>query len=143
TADPKAPRRVQIRTLLKDRCVTCHSESGRNDKAHWFPLDSYEKLQPYCQAKPAPSSPPAWLIASLLGLLPLALVATPAFCCTRHPRWTRVAFTALPLAALALMLGVWLVGRTGTSAARIVLGAGIVAVTGIVIQAAASLSELW
>src|SRR5262245_12273209 len=29
-------RRVRIRTLINDRCATCHSEDGRNDKARWF-----------------------------------------------------------------------------------------------------------
>ena len=142
-ADRGEPRRVRIRQLVSDRCVTCHGEDGRNDKARWFPLDTFEKLEPYCRAKTVSASRPKWPIATLFALLPLALLTGPIFCLTSHSRRTRIALTALPLAALVVALGGWLLGRLGSPSIHVLLGASAAAAVGILVQIIASLSELF
>ena len=142
-ADRGVPRRVRIRRLVNDRCATCHRENGRNDKARWFPLDTFERLEPYCHAKSVSGSRPTWPIAALFALLPLALLTGPIFCLTSHPRRTRITLTALSLAALVVALGGWLLGRLGPHSIHVLLGASGAAAVGILIQIIASLSELF
>lgn len=62
---------MRIASLLAARCVRCHREDGPHDKARWFPLDTYERLQPYLVPPPAPR--PEWTLIAWLGLLPGAM----------------------------------------------------------------------
>jgi hypothetical protein len=142
-ADRGVPQRVRIRQLLNDRCATCHRENGRNDKACWFPLDTFERLEPYCHAKTVSASRPTWPVAALITLLPLALLTGPIFCLTCHPRRTRITLVALPLAALVVALGGWLLGRLGSHSIHVLLGASAAAAIGMLVQILASLSELF
>jgi hypothetical protein len=65
--------RVRIASLIAARCVRCHREDGPHDKARWFPLDTYERLQPY--VVPPPADKPGWTLLAWLGLLPVAVGA--------------------------------------------------------------------
>ena len=136
------PRRVRIRTLINDRCVTCHGEKGRNDKARWFPLDTIEVLQPYCRAKTDSRSRSLWPAVAIVALLPLALLAGAIFCLTSQPLKTRIALTAVTFVAVAIALGIWLAGRLGPLSIHLLLVASAVAAMGLLAQAVASLSEL-
>jgi len=72
-SEAAAVRRVRIASLLAARCVRCHEEDGEHEKARWFPLDSYERLQPYLT--PPPAFKPGWAVVLWLGLLPVAVAA--------------------------------------------------------------------
>jgi hypothetical protein len=142
TASSANSPHVRIRRIINDRCATCHSENGRNDKARSFPLDTYDNIQPHTVPEPilAPQTP--WLIASLLALAPLALLSGAMFWFTSHPRQARVALTALPPAALGVALGCWLSGQPGAFAAQVILSSAALAAAGVTIQMVASLGEL-
>jgi hypothetical protein len=133
---------VRIRTLINDRCATCHSENGRNDKARSFPLDTYGNIQPHTvpEAIPAPRAP--WLMAALLVLAPLALVSGAIFWFTSQPRLARVLLTAIPSAALGALLSCRLLGQPGTLVTSLLLVAAAIAAIGTMIQILASLNEL-
>jgi hypothetical protein len=143
TASSANSPHVRIRTIINDRCATCHSENGRNDKARSFPLDTYDNIQPHTVPEPilAPQTP--WLIASLLALAPLALVSGAIFWFTAHPRAARVALTAIPPAALGAVLSCWLLGQPGTLTTSLLLVAAAVAAVGTMIQIVASLNDLF
>jgi hypothetical protein len=133
---------VRIRTLINDRCAACHSESGRNDKARSFPLDTYDNIQPHTvpESIPAPRAP--WLFTALVALAPLAFVSGAIFWFTAQPRPARLLLTAIPSAALGALLSCWLLGQPGTLVTSLLLVAAAVAAIGTMIQVVASLNEL-
>ena len=133
---------VRIRALINDRCASCHSENGRNDKARSFPLDTYDNIQPHTvpESIQVPRAP--WLMAALFALAPLALVSGAIFWFTSHPRRARIALTALPPAALGAALGCWLFGQPGAFSAQAIFVSAAVAAAGVTIQIVASLGEL-
>jgi hypothetical protein len=133
---------VRIRTLINDRCATCHSENGRNDKASSFPLDTYDNIQPHTVPELIPAPRVPWLTAALLALAPLALVSGAIFWFTSHPRRARIALTAFPPTALGAALGCWLFGEPGAFSAQTIFISTAVAAAGVTIQIVASLGEL-
>ena len=38
---------IRIRSLIEARCVDCHAEGGRMERARSVPLDTYERLRPH------------------------------------------------------------------------------------------------
>ena len=136
-------KNVRIRTLIDDRCVICHGENGREEKASWIPLDSWEHIEWKCRRESTKVLWPTWLIGSLIALLPLTLLAGRIFYFSSHPAQTRLVLTALPFVALAAALGSWLIGRLGTYSIHLLLGASAVAATGVMIQIIASLGDLF
>jgi hypothetical protein len=141
--DQGAQRNVRIRSIVADRCVTCHGENGRNDHARWIPLDTFEHIERQCRPEAVAIRQPTWLIASLVALLPLALLAGPLFYCTNTPLATRRFLAVLPFAALVVAIGCWLLGRPGTYFIHVLLGAAVVAAIGVLIQIIASLADLF
>jgi hypothetical protein len=133
---------AKIKTIINDRCASCHSEEGRNDKARWFPLDAYEKLEPYCQPESIQRPRPKWLFAAILLLVPLALFIAPIFNRTSSPHSIRVALMAIPVAALAGALSIWLLGQPSGYAIHAIVGAIAVAAIGVMTQIFVSLREL-
>ena len=86
SAPGSLPMTVRIRTLLHDRCVTCHGEKGRHDIARFIELDTYEGLAPHLKPEPdASTASRAWLIAVLVSLYPLAAFTGSLFLITNHP----------------------------------------------------------
>jgi hypothetical protein len=138
----QAATRVRIRTLINDRCVTCHGENGRHGTAQFIPLDRYEHLQPHL-IPDKPDQRRTWLIASLGGLIPVSVLGSLVFCFTAQPLSTRVAVLLTTLGALVVMVAAWITSRPGTLGIYVVLAAAVVAAIGVMIQVAASLSELW
>jgi hypothetical protein len=138
-----ATRNVRICTLIHDRCVTCHSAGGSNDKACWFPLDTYENFEPYCRAESEQSRGPNWPLLSLLGLLPMTLLSGPIFFFVTRPSPARAILAALPLAAVVAAFACWLLGRQGGHFIHVLLAAGGVAALGVIAQIFASLTQLF
>ncbi len=137
----EARRQVRIRSLVMDRCASCHSENGRSEHARWIPLDTFEDIERQC--RPETVARPIWAIASLVALLPLVLVSGPIFYCTNtHPGARRI-LTVLPFAALAVAVGCWLLGQPGTHFVYLLLAAAVVAAIGVIIQITACLAELF
>jgi hypothetical protein len=141
--DQGAQKNVRIRSILADRCVTCHGENGRNEHARWIPLDAFEHIERQCRPEAVATLRPTWLIAALVALLPLALLSGPLFYCTNTPLWTRRFITVLPFAALIVTVGCWLLGRPGTYFIHLMLGAAALAAIGVMIQIIASFADLF
>jgi hypothetical protein len=136
------PVRVRIRSILADRCVTCHGENGRNEHARWIPLEKYADIERQSRPEAVAEFRPAWFIASLIAVLPLAAVAGPLFYLTNTPLRTRLFFTSLPCAALVVAVGCWLLGRPGTYFIHLLLGASALAAIGVLIQIVGSVGDL-
>jgi hypothetical protein len=141
-AGPTAPPRVRIRTLLTDRCVTCHGENGRHDTARFVELDSYDRLEPRLRPETSNRARRAWLIAALVGIFPLAAIAGPTFYFTSQPQGARRLLLATTIAALGVMLACWFLGRENSYFLVALLCAAGVAIVGILMQMIASLAEL-
>ena len=138
-----AHKHVRIRSIVADRCVTCHGENGRNEMARWIPLDTYADIERQSRPEALPVLRTTWLIASLVALLPLALLTGPLFYFTSTPLWTRRFLTVLPFAALVVTVACWLLGRPRTYCIHLLLGAAVVAAIGVLIQIIASLANLF
>lgn len=134
--------RVRIRSILTDRCVTCHGESGRHEMARWIPLETYEDIQRKCQPEVVSSGFAPWLTALLSAVLPLALVTGPIYYFSSIQTATRRCLAILPLAAFVVLVGAWLLGRPGSYSIHVLLGAAATAVIGVLTQIAASLAAL-
>ncbi len=139
---PAAPPRIRIRSLLADRCVTCHGENGRHDTARFIELDSYERLESHLRPETTNSAGRGWLIAVLLGLYPLAAVAGPTFYFTSHSPDARRLLLATTIVALGVMPACWFFGQPGTFFTPVLVAFAAVAAIATSIQIGASLNEL-
>jgi len=135
-------KNVRIRSIVTDRCVSCHGENGRHELARWIPLDSYENVERHC--RPEADSLPGTksIIAAIVGLILLGLMSGPVFYATANPLATRGLLTILPLAAVVVAGGSWIFGRPGSNAIYVLVGAASVAAIGVTIQIVASVAEL-
>jgi hypothetical protein len=143
TSGQSAQRHVRIRSIVVERCVTCHSENGRNEHARWIPLDTFEELEQKCRPEAVGIVQSAWLIAALVALVPLALLTGPLFCLSSTPLKTRRFLTVLTLSALVVSIGSWLLGRQGTLFIYLLLGAAAVAAIGVMMQMVVCVSDLF
>lgn len=138
---PAAAARVRIRSLIADRCVTCHGENGRHDTARFIPLDSYEQLEPRLRPE-SPGAQQKWVAVALVGLLPLALVFGVGYWHTSHPLLTRSFTLTLTGSALGVMLACWLLGGSGAWSGRAIAVAAALATLGTALHAFATLNDL-
>jgi hypothetical protein len=134
--------RVRIRTLIEDRCVTCHGENGRHDAARYIALDTYDRLGPHLQPETSDGTARAWLIAALIGLYPLAVVSGSMFCFTGHPVAAKCMVVGTTIIALAVMTACWLCGRPDGFFLGALMTAAAVAMGSLLVQAIASVQEL-
>jgi hypothetical protein len=132
------PARVRIRSLINERCVTCHHEDG-DDTARLIPLDTYESIARYLLPDTQANGGRAWLLAALISLFPLAALACHAFAFTSHPLAMRRRLLAVTIAALAILSACWFVG---SFLAPVLLAAAVVAVICVMVQMLASVAEL-
>jgi hypothetical protein len=135
--------RIRIRTLINDRCATCHSENGRHDTARFIELDTYDRLQPRLRPETNDNAPRRWLLAALLALPVLAIFVQPVFWRTSHSRRARIAIIALTSAALGASVACWLLGQAGNILTAALLVFVAIAAVATFIQVAAALSELF
>jgi hypothetical protein len=141
-AGTTAPPRVRIRTLLTDRCVTCHGENGRHDTARFITLESYERLEPRLRPEATNRAGRAWLVAALFGMFPVAAIAGPTFYFTSHPLGARRLLLATTILALGISLACWFSGGANNYILLVLLSASGVAVVGVLMQLIAGLCEL-
>ncbi|MBW8883490.1 MAG: hypothetical protein JF612_01665, partial [Planctomycetia bacterium] len=111
SAPERLPTTVRIRTLLRDRCVTCHGENGRHDISRFIELDAYDGLAPHLKPEPdASAASRVWLFAALLCLYPLAAFVGPVFLLTNHPPGAKRFLFLSAFVALVAMAACWLCG---------------------------------
>jgi hypothetical protein len=132
------PPRVRLRSLINERCVTCHHEDG-DDTARLIPFDSYAAIARYLAPEDHGNGGRVWVVAALAALFPLAAVAGFAFVGTSQPPALRRRLMATTAAALALVAGCWSIGPP---LAPVLLGAALVAAVVILLQIGAATAEL-
>jgi hypothetical protein len=133
---------VRIRTLLADRCVTCHGENGRHDIARFIELDTYDRLQPHLLLELQDTIGRPCLLASFLVLFPLTAISAPLFWRTSQPRSARTVVIGVTFAAIATMSACWLLGLHGPRFIVALLAAAGTVVSGVLVQLLATVSEL-
>jgi hypothetical protein len=104
--------RVRIRSLIQERCVTCHNELDGDDTARLVPFDTYESVARYLVPDAQGDRGRPWLVAALFSLFPLAAVVGPAFAYTSHPLHVRRRLLTITIVALSSVLVCWLVGAS-------------------------------
>ena len=142
-AAPPLSTVVRLRTLLRDRCVTCHGENGRHDIARFIELDTYDRLLPHLQAEPEDTTGRGWLLTSLLALFPLTAICTTLVWRTKQPRAARAVLIGFTLASLGVVIGCWLVGYCGGHFVVVLLAAASVAALGVIVQVIAVVGDLF
>jgi hypothetical protein len=128
------PGRVRIRTLIERRCVTCHSDTGREDRARLKPFDTYDRLRPVISSPPDPQMPRGELARRTSVRLPifalLFAVTGVMFGFSGVAGWVRRTVAPLPLAGLvAAVACTWLarwdpVFVWGVGIGEVVIGLG-------------------
>jgi hypothetical protein len=137
----QSPPKIRIRTLISDRCVTCHSENGRHGTARFIPLDTYDNLLPRLKAE-ALGQNRLWVAAAVLGLFPLGLVFSVGCWNTTAAAWARWTLPLLVVATLGLACFCWIYGYPGTWHGPTLLGSAGVAACAIAIQCLVMLHDL-
>jgi hypothetical protein len=136
------PTVVRLRTLLRDRCVTCHGENGRHDIARFIELDTYDRLLPHLMIEPEDTKGRGWLVVSMVALFPLSAISAPLFSRTNQPRAARAAIISLAMASLAVMIGCWLLGSSGGRCVVVLLAAASGAAFAVIIQMVVVVGDL-
>jgi hypothetical protein len=137
------PPVVRLRTLLHDRCVTCHGENGRHDIARFIELDTYDRLLPHLQIEPEDITGRGWLFGSLLALLPLTAISSSLFWRTKQPSAAGAVLIGLTLASLGIMMSCWLVGSCGGRSVVVLMAAASAAALVVMIQVIAVVGHLF
>jgi hypothetical protein len=127
---------VRIRSLINERCLTCHNDDG-DDTARLIRFDTYDSIARYLIPDDHTARSRAWLFAALFSLLPLASLACSAFAITNHSLTTRKKLLAITLAALAIVAAAWLLGST-----LILFTAFFAALICVMVQILATITEL-
>ena len=83
-----------------------------------------------------------WLIATLVGVYPLALVSGLTFFFSSHPISAKRLLLATTFLALGGMSACWLTGRPGSYAGYVLLATFAVAAIGAAAQTIASLADI-
>ncbi|MEK7215649.1 MAG: hypothetical protein AAB289_08655 [Chloroflexota bacterium] len=113
---PALPKRVKIRTLIAQRCLVCHNPKGPEEHARLFPLEGYERLQPYCQVKAGQAMSLPKLAqtthAHLLSFAVLFGLTGLVFSFTDYPSWVRCVVGLGPLVAQVAEIGCWWLARS-------------------------------
>ncbi len=133
---------IRIRTLLADRCVTCHGEHGRHDIARFIELDTYQGLEPHLGPEPEDLTGRGWLRAALLGLDALAVMSAPLFLLTNHSPAGKRALVATTFIALAIVTACWLAAKPASNLIYPLLASAATATLAIAMQTIATLGEL-
>ncbi|HEY2411404.1 MAG TPA: hypothetical protein VGI40_04145 [Pirellulaceae bacterium] len=134
-------QRIRIRSIINARCVSCHREGGRNDRACWFPLDSYERIERYCRPERIAGPSSFWPITALISILPLTAISGLMTWWTSLTRGPRIFLTILPVLAAILAIAAWLGGSPNTVCLYFVLAGATLASMGLLLQAAVILHE--
>jgi hypothetical protein len=133
---------VRIHSIIDARCASCHRPESRNDRACWFPLDSYDGIERYCRPELVAGPSPFWSITSLVGLLPLSMLGGLLTCWTSVSRGQRLVLAILPVGAAILAMASWLGGSSGTVFFYLVVASATIAIVGLTIQAAVILHDV-
>jgi hypothetical protein len=130
---------VRIRSLINERCVTCHNTEDGDDTARLIPFDRYEPIARYLVLDDQGNRARPWLVVSLVSLFPFAAFVCSAFACTSRPLAIRQRIIAMTIAVLAILFVSWL---AGSLLAPVLFAAAVIALICIELQLLASVAEL-
>jgi hypothetical protein len=137
-----AEPRIKVRSLVQDRCVPCHSEGGRNDKARFFPFDSYENLHPFCRPEQPPTRSSFWLTLALGAQCPLAILTGVLAARTRQPAARTWGLSAITAGSALATSASWWFGQPGTWAIYVLVLATASFFLAFTVQAV-GFTQLW
>src|SRR5262249_8059219 len=114
---PVQPLAVKIQSLLQDRCLRCHTAGGGADnKARKYPMDTYDQLAKYAQAKSGSGMSLESLALTthvhLLGFGMMFALTGVIFSLTSYPVSVRVLIAPLALLAQVVDIVCWWAGRS-------------------------------
>jgi hypothetical protein len=128
---------VRIRTLINERCLSCHNDDG-DDTARLIPFDTYDSIARYLIPDDHTARARVWLLAAILSLFPLAIFAAPAFALTSHPLAARKTLLAITITALTILTASWLLGSLFVP---LLLLAAFFAVISVMVEILATVAE--
>jgi hypothetical protein len=136
---PVEPRIVKIASLLNDRCARCHTTKDPGDpRAGEYPLDTWDHLKPYVQAKESSGMSLEKLAQTthvhLLGFSLLYGLTGLIFAFTSYPGWMRVLIAPLPLVAQVADISCWWLARLDPIYAYAIIVTGSVVALGLGLQ---------
>lgn len=147
-SDPPGARQVKIKSLIDERCASCHTAEGsRDNNASPYPLDDYEKLLKYLRVDSAGGMSLAKLAQTthvhLLGFSMLYGLTGLIFTFTSYPGWIRAIFGPFTLIAQLVDIGCWWLGRADPHFAELIAVTGMLVAIGLFIQIVGSLFNLF
>jgi hypothetical protein len=126
---------IRIRTLINDRCLSCHCEDG-DATARLIPFDNYTAISRYLIPDDHTARPRAWLFVALFSLFPLATLAGLSFAFSSHTLGARKKLLALTAVALIACFASWVLGSF-----IVLLPAFFVTLTCVMVQILATVAE--
>jgi len=142
--DESQPARihVRIRTIIEDRCVTCHGEGGRHDTARFIDLDTPDRLAPHVRPEASDAAARSWIVAALAMLYPLAAITGSIFCFTSQSVTAKRIVLAATIIALSVIIFCWLAGEPNAFFLSALLMSAAAAIVVLLVQMVASVQEL-
>jgi mono/diheme cytochrome c family protein len=142
------PHAIKIKTLVQERCATCHGDGG---EAQNFPLSTFADLKKYTTVKTASGMSMEKLAQSshvhLLGFSLLYGLTGLILSFSSYPRLLRVLLCPLPLVAQVVDISFWWLARLpepqGPMFARAIVVSGAVVAVGLLLHIVLSLFNLF
>jgi hypothetical protein len=152
-ARPNGAECVKVRSILKVRCARCHAPEGEDAKAAQYPLDTFERLQPYLAVKEGASTAMSLTKLAqsththLLGFATLYGLTGLIFAFSSYPRVIRVVLAPLPLAVQVADISFWWLARLdapyGPMFAHWVIYSGAIVAAGLALHIVLGLFNLF
>jgi hypothetical protein len=134
---PNGDQTVHIKTVIKRRCVRCHTPTGDSSAAD-APLSSVEEVHAYLRPERRGGMGLARLAQTthvhLLGFAMLYGLTGILFALTSYPGWVRLLVAPLPLIAQLIDICCWWLARVDPSYAHVITVTGGIVAAGLGIQ---------
>ncbi|MCS6977733.1 MAG: DUF1682 domain-containing protein [Gemmatales bacterium] len=138
---------VRITSIITDRCVRCHQESGADKDAEKYPLDEWQHLEKYLKVEEGPGPMELAKLAQtthvhLIGFTMMYGLTGLIFSLTQWPTWIRVVLAPWPMFWQAVDIALWWLARLDPLAAQAILVTGALVAGGFGLQVLGSLLDL-
>jgi hypothetical protein len=144
--DGKAAK-VRVTSILTERCVRCHQESGADKHAEKYPLDEWSKLERYLKVDEGHPPMDIKKLAQtthvhLIGFTMMFCATGVIFSLTNWPAALRVVLAPWPMFFQVIDISCWWLGRYEPLAAQAIVVTGGLVALGFALQILGSLIDL-